>query len=65
MTGARRASRSRTSLYLPCAPWLYLVAMKVRVVTESDLAFDSAKDLAEQPTDAEADDWERRLNSRD
>jgi len=40
-------------------------AGKVRVVKESDLAFDSAKDLAEQPTDAEADDWERRLNSRD
>ena len=37
---------------------------KVRVVTEKDLAFDSAKDLADQPTDAEADDWERRLNAR-
>lgn len=37
---------------------------KVRVVGEADLAFDSAKDLAEQPTDAEADDWERRLNAR-
>jgi len=39
-------------------------AGKVRVVKESDLAFDSAKPLAEQPTDAEADDWERRLNAR-
>jgi len=37
---------------------------KVRVVGEADLAFDSAKGLAEQPTDAEADDWERRLNAR-
>ena len=40
-----------------------VLTMKVRVVTESDLAFDSSKDLAEQPTDAEADDWERRLNA--
>ena len=34
------------------------------MVGEADLAFDSAKGLAEQPTDAEADDWERRLNAR-
>ena len=39
--------------------------LQVRVVTEADLAFDSAKSLTEQPTDAEADDWEKRLSSRD
>ena len=36
----------------------------VRVVGEEQIDFDSAKSVYEQPTDAEGDDWEKRLGAR-
>ena len=64
--GARQRSRKVRATHRGSHPsgqhhalWVYArrrsppPPLQVRVVTEADLAFDSAKELAEQPTDAE------------